>query len=152
MKRRCRKIGFRGTACVEAAVILPLLMLLVFGFIEIGFYLDSHQLLQDAARQGARAAVLLENSNAQVQAAVANSLNRSIGVSASAVTVQMFKLNHTGTVEWQVMSLDENEEGQAVQVVVTVNYSAFNPPSNFLGLASGSLTSSAVMQRQEQAN
>jgi Flp pilus assembly protein TadG len=152
MKRRCKRTEYRGTACVEAAVILPLLLLLVFGFIEIGFYLDSHQLLQDAARQGARAAVLLENSNAQVQAAVANSLNRSIGVSASAVTVQMFKLDQAGAAEYQVISLDENEQGQAVQVVVTVSYSEFNPPSNFLGLASGSLTSSAVMQRQDQAN
>jgi Flp pilus assembly protein TadG len=130
-------------------VILPVLILLVFGFIEIGYLLDSHHVLQDAARQGARAAVLLENSNTQVQTAVVNSLNHSIGVSAGAVTVRMDKLDQAGAAEYQVMSLDENEQGQAVRVTVTVAYSAFNPPSNFLGLSTGSLTSTAVMQRKE---
>ena len=56
MSRVCRQSSRRGAACVEAALVLPLIVLLTFGFIEIGYYVNCHHVLHDAARQGARAA------------------------------------------------------------------------------------------------
>ena len=44
----------RGVAALEAALALPILVLLTFGFIEIGWYVNSLQILHDAARQGAK--------------------------------------------------------------------------------------------------
>ena len=126
---------------------LPLVLLLTFGFIEIGWYVNSLQILHDAARQGARAAVRHENSNAEVQATVLNSLDKSIDVDPSAVVVRISKLHSDGAEHYQVMSLDENELGQPVRVTVTVDYGQFRPPSHFLGLTPQSLNSSAVMQR-----
>ena len=149
MRRTNRQFSRRGVASVEAAVALPVIVLLVFGVIEIGYYVNSLHVLHDAARQGARAAVRLENSNANVQAAVLGALNNAYAVAPSAVTVRISKLTDTGEEEYQVMSLDDNEEGDAVRVTVTVDYAQFHSPSNYFGLASESLVSSVVMQRQK---
>lgn len=147
MIRDLRQFNRRGIATVEAAVVVPVIVLLALGFVEIGHCVNCHHVLQDAARQGARAAVRLENSNAEVRDAVLDSLNNSIDVDPSSVTVRISKLNQAGGEDYQVMSLDENEQGEAIRVTVTVDYDQFHPPSNYLGMASGTLADSAVMQR-----
>ena len=143
------KSSHRGVACVEAALVLPVIVLLTFGFIEIGYYVNCHHVLHDAARQGARAAVRLENSNAEVQDAVLNALNNAFAVDPDAVTVRISKLTDTGAEQYEVMNLSENEQGEAIRVTITVDYAQFQSPSNYFGLASQSLASSVVMQRQE---
>jgi Flp pilus assembly protein TadG len=148
MRGPSRQPRRRGIATVEAAAVLPLIVLVVFGFIELGYVLNSHHLLQDAARQGARAAVHADNSNAQVQAAVLGSLNNSIAVDPTAVTVRISKLTSSGAEEYQVMALDDNERGNAIRVTVTLNYNQFDPPTDFLGLANREVSSSVVMRRQ----
>ena len=146
MGRSIRK-RTRGAAVVEAAIVLPLIVLLTFGFIELGWYVNSTHVLHNAARQGARAAVRLENSNAEVQAAVLSALNNAIAVDSNAVTVRISKLDDLGAEQYQVMNLTENEQGEAVRVTVTVDYAQFQPPSNHLGLAT--LTSAVAMQRHK---
>ncbi len=116
----------RGVAAVEAALALPIVVLLTFGFIEIGWYVNSLQILHDAARQGARAAVRLENSNAEVRTAVLNSVSNSID-DPDQVTVRISKLNSSGQEHYQVMNLNDNEQGQAVRVSVTVDSGQFRP-------------------------
>jgi Flp pilus assembly protein TadG len=134
-------------AAVEAALMLPIVVLLALGFIELGWYVNSLQILHNAARQGARAAVRLENGNAEVEAAVISSLANSIEVAPEAVTVQMFKLNSEGVEEYQIQNLSENEQGHPVRVTVTIDYSQMSPPCDFLGLATNTIDSSVVMQR-----
>ena len=48
----------RGQALVEFALILPLLMLVLFGIVEFGRAWNAKQVLTDAAREGARLAVV----------------------------------------------------------------------------------------------
>ena len=139
----------RGVACVEAAVVLPVIVLFTFGFIEIGYYVNCHHVLHDAARQGARTAVRLENGNAEVQATVLAALNNAFAVDPDAVTVRISKLTNSGEEQYEVMNLSENEEGETIRVTVTVDYAQFNSPSNYFGLASQSLANSVVMQRQK---
>ena len=138
-----------GAAVVEAAIVLPVVILLVFGFIELGYCLNSQHVLYNAARQGARAAVRLENSNAEVEAAVLGALNNAIAVDPNSVTVRISKLDTAGAEQYQVMNLNENEQGETIRVMVTVGYAQFHPPSNHFGLASQTLTSAVVMQRQK---
>ena len=149
MSRIVKQSKRHGMACVEAAVILPVIVLLTFGFIEVGYYVNCAHVLHDAARQGARAAVRLENSNAEVQSAVIDALSNAYSIDANAVTVRISKLTSTGEEQYQVMNLSENEQGETIRVTVTVDYDQFRSPSDFFGLASQTLDSSVVMQRQK---
>ncbi len=144
-----RQSSHRGVACVEAALVLPVIVLLTFGFIEIGYYVNCHHVLHDAARQGARAAVRPENSNPEVRATVLAALNNAFAVDADAVTVRISKLTDSGAEQYEVMNLSDNEQGETIRVTVTVDYAQFHSPSNYFGLASQSLASSVVMQRQK---
>jgi len=54
MKNRTQK----GAAVVEFAVVLPLLLLIVFGIIEFGFIFYNKALLTNASREGARQAIV----------------------------------------------------------------------------------------------
>jgi Flp pilus assembly protein TadG len=47
----------KGVALVEFAIALPLLLLLLFGFIEFGILLHNKQVITNASREGARAAI-----------------------------------------------------------------------------------------------
>jgi Flp pilus assembly protein TadG len=59
--------GDRGAAAVEFALVLPLLLLIVFGIIDFGRALNAQITLTEAAREGVRLAALGE-SNGTVQA------------------------------------------------------------------------------------
>lgn len=56
--RIVRGRGRQGQALVEFALILPLLMLVLFGIVEFGRAWNAKQVLTDAAREGARLAVV----------------------------------------------------------------------------------------------
>ncbi len=62
-----RKGRDRGAAAVEFALVLPLLLLLVFGIIDFGRALDAQITLTQAAREGVRLAAL-GYSDADVEA------------------------------------------------------------------------------------
>jgi TadE-like protein len=56
----------RGVAAVELAIILPLFGILLLGIIEIGGLARDHQVLQNAAREGARFSSLPANRMSNV--------------------------------------------------------------------------------------
>jgi len=71
--RRLRRLvkGTRGSAVVEFALILPILLTLVFGIIEMGSAWYSKQMLVNASREGARFGAMFNGAdNAQVIAFV----------------------------------------------------------------------------------
>ena len=67
-----------GQALVEFALVLPLLMLLIFGIISYGLYINANVTVQEAARIGARTLALgnalgCPGDSAELQAAAAQS-------------------------------------------------------------------------------
>lgn len=50
----------RGQALVEFALVAPIFLLLVIGVVEFGRAWNIHQVVQDAAREGVRAGVVLD--------------------------------------------------------------------------------------------
>lgn len=56
---RPRRQGEKGSAAVEFALALPLLMLMVFGTVEFGLGLHRQQVITDAGREGARAGIIM---------------------------------------------------------------------------------------------
>jgi Flp pilus assembly protein TadG len=73
----------RGAAAVEFALLLPVLLLLVFGLIDFGRALNAQITLTQAAREGARLAALGQSGVASRTQAAATGLSPvSVGVTA----------------------------------------------------------------------
>ena len=107
----------RGTACVEFAVVLPMLLIFILGILEIGRYVEVYQILEAAAREGARQASTGTMTNAQVIAAV-NGCVQAAGLPTTHLTVTVADLTNAGTDVSQATILDN------LQVTVTLPYSA----------------------------
>lgn len=58
--KRLTRRGDQGSAAVEFALVLPVLLLLLFGIIDFGRMLSAKITLTEAAREGARAAALVD--------------------------------------------------------------------------------------------
>ena len=58
MKRHVKRKMKRGSATVEMAIVTPILLTLVFGIIEYGWVFTVRQAMTNAAREGARVAIL----------------------------------------------------------------------------------------------
>jgi len=68
---RSRWFSEEGAQLVEFALVLPMLLLVVLGIAEFGFIFQRYEVLTNAAREGARIAVLPGYTTADVQARVA---------------------------------------------------------------------------------
>lgn len=73
LRQVCRK-NRQGAAVVEFAVVCPVLFALTFGMIEYGRMVMAQQILTNAAREGARVAILTSATFTQVEDAVNNYL------------------------------------------------------------------------------
>ena len=71
---RCRQ---RGAAAVEFAVILPLLVVLVFGMIEFGIMFYNKAIITNASREGARAGIT-GLTNSQIETVVKDYSNTNL--------------------------------------------------------------------------
>jgi Flp pilus assembly protein TadG len=71
-----RRSNRRGASAVEFAIVAPVFFLLIFGMIEYGRLVMVQQILTNAAREGARRAVLQDATSAAVVSTVRNYLNR----------------------------------------------------------------------------
>lgn len=76
----------RGTAIVEFAVILPLLLAILFAIIEFGYVFMIRQSLQHAAREGCRFASLQTSTDSGIMARVDEAMAPT-GVSGYSVTL-----------------------------------------------------------------
>jgi Flp pilus assembly protein TadG len=60
----------KGAAMVEFAIVLPLLLMLVFGIIEFGIMLYDKAMITNASREGARAGMVYDFPNRVTAAAI----------------------------------------------------------------------------------
>ena len=78
--------GSSGQSMIEFALVLPMLLVLVFGIIEFGNAWRHYQLITNTAREGARIAVLPSSTAAIVDSVINDRLDRS-GLDASKATI-----------------------------------------------------------------
>ncbi|WP_433201900.1 TadE family protein [Dactylosporangium sp. CS-047395] len=64
--------GDRGAAAVELAIVLPVLLMIIFGIIDFGRAYNQRLILTEAAREGARAEAVGANASQQVTNVVNN--------------------------------------------------------------------------------
>ena len=87
-RRRSLRLGNeRGQALVETAVVLPLILLVSVSIFEFGRAYQTVQVLTNAAREGARVAVLPDSTVSDVQSRVAAYLQAGQLPNAAAATV-----------------------------------------------------------------
>ena len=146
--RRNRKIGKlpyqerrRGTAAVEMALTLPLLISAVLGIVEVGRGIMVSQILETAARNGARLAINQGSTNSQVTSNVQTFLQTTANVAPANVTVALAD-NGNGSA-----SLANAAFGDSISVTVSVPFSAVSwlPPQYLKGVT---LSALCVMQHE----
>jgi len=152
MKRRTAKQGRRGSAVVEAALVLSLTLLFLIGLAEYGRYFMTSQLLKYAADDGARYAAkhtsttVIENvSYDNTATAVSNAvLQRMAGIALQGQTITVFRSdslgNSTGT--WT-----DAASGEFVTVQITGTFSFLVP--TLLGLPASMTTTVKSVKRSE---
>lgn len=95
MSARRERRNDDGAAAVEFALVVPLLLILVFGIISFGIVLAQQLALSNSARQAARFVVTQDRTCADVMNQVAGSA-QTIGMDPSAV-VTTVSVNGSGT-------------------------------------------------------
>ena len=66
----------RGLALVEAAIVFPLLLMMLLGLLEYGWIFLQAQKVNNAARHGARIGALADSTDAEVTSAIAGWMSR----------------------------------------------------------------------------
>jgi len=83
-----RKLNEQGVAAAEFALVLPVLLLLLFGTIEFGMMMYGREIVTNAAREGARAGIVQgppKRTGGQITT-IANNYLTGTGVSQADVT------------------------------------------------------------------
>jgi len=116
-RKRRATVRRRGVAAVEAALLLPLALMLMLGTWELGRLIQVSQVLENAAREGGRAASTGQNTNSQVQQTVLNYLQNA-GLPSTSATVTITDLTTPGTDCSEATELDQ------LQIKVTLPFTA----------------------------
>ncbi len=80
------KLSRRGTMAVEAAIMMPLLVLMTFGLLKFGWIYIKVEQINNAARHGVRVAIRADAESADVNAAI-DALMASAGITGYSVTI-----------------------------------------------------------------
>lgn len=110
-----RRRDDEGASAVEFALVLPVLILILFGIIAFGIVFAQQLALNSGARQGARAGVVGDKTCADI-ATAAKSAAQSIGINAASITVAT-SVGGSGCSGTAKPCL--NHRGDAVKVVLT---------------------------------
>ena len=87
MNNQIRNRNRRGTATVELALVLPIFFAVLLGIIEFGRAMMVSQLVTNAAREGARMAILDGSSNAECEQWIKGFLQSAINAGSADVSV-----------------------------------------------------------------
>lgn len=126
-----------GASTVEMAFAAPLLILMVFGIMEIAHAFMVQHLMQDAARQGCRTGLLPFATNSSV-ISTANQLLLAEGITTATINVML-----NGTVG----DVSNANSGDAVTVQITVNSSDISIVPG-LGYLTGQTQASVTLRRE----
>lgn len=131
--RNSRRASRLGSAVVEMAVVLPLFVLIVFGIVEFGRAMMVSQLLTNAARHGARTAIVDGSTNTSVTNDVKSFLSQALSVPAADIQVQLEVEPGTGNPDPNnVLAVAQPKDLVKVKVQVGFDKVAY-VAGNFLG-------------------
>lgn len=85
-----------GTAIVETAFVLPILLSVTFGVVEFGRAMMVANLMTNAAREGARLGIVRNVTTAQVRASVIDQVQRTVGAEITTADVDVIVTPYPG--------------------------------------------------------
>lgn len=130
-----------GVTIVEAAFVLPLLFLFVFGLIDLGMWAFNSNQATNAARDGARVGILSyedADDHAAIRAAVQDRL---AGRELDASDVTITCLRPDGS----VLACSAADQGDEIRVEVEWSWDLVTPVAAVLGITEGAARGSATM-------
>ena len=146
MKHYGKQDKRRGTALVEMAVVLPVFLMVVWGIIEFGRGMMVANMITNAAREGARLAVIDGNTNTDVENAISSFLQQAINVSPGDITVKIGIDEAPGNPN-PMNQIASAEPRDLVNIVVSVPFNSVSfIPGNYL--AGKSLVGRASMRHE----
>jgi Flp pilus assembly protein TadG len=135
----------RGASAIEFAIVLPVLILLLFGIIEFGVLLFDKAVLTNASREGARAGIAFQDpprmSRAEIESVVHEYCRGQL-------------ITFSGTALDPVVTTDPIDpslitRGESLTVNVSYQYSFLLLPNFVTSLSSGiNLTATTVMRAE----
>jgi Flp pilus assembly protein TadG len=133
---RKQRIVRQGAVVVEFAFIAPILLMLVLGILEFGRAIMVSEMLNNAARAGARTGTLIGATNTSVNSAVSQCLT---SISSTTTTIK---------VNGATANVSTASRGDSITVQVSVPYSSVSwlPDNSYLGAST--LSASAVMDHE----
>lgn len=136
-----------GNALIEFALVIPLLLLTVLGIVDFGFLFQRMQVMTNAAREGARMAVLPGYAAADVQARAKNFVQTGgVPTTTSNPAVQVTNVTIPTGAGGPTMS------GKRVEVTYTHQYLFIGPIAGWFGgsFTSVPVTGVAIMRNEVQ--
>jgi Flp pilus assembly protein TadG len=146
----------RGAAAVEFALIVPVLILLIFGSIEFGLYVQSLTMTENAAREGVRLGSLIGASGitptqvkAQIKAAALNAIG-SVGVTNQDAQVTCIQADGVSSCDTTLGA--GTSSGSTIKVTVTATFTGVTGmvqgtcSSRWLPCVPSTLSSSSTMR------
>jgi len=152
-RRQRRKIGKSarsGVAAVEAAIVIPLFLVLFLGAVDAGQFANCYQKVSDASREGARTAARFGTSDvSSVETAVLDYLGDMFpGVSESTLSsaVQVTVRNSGGAITGS--NLGSTSTGSQVAVEVSLQFDSVRWISGLQILGGWNVQATAMMRRE----
>lgn len=129
-----------GASVIEFAVLLPLLIVLIFGIIEFGMLLYNQQVITNASREGARAGIVAQDprvTDGQI-ALIVNSYTSNHLVTFGATNNPVTSVTRTGI-----------SFGDDLKVTVTYIYGFLTIPNFIPGITNPRTMTAATLMRYE---
>ena len=148
--------GFKAQAIIEFAIVLPILLMVVIGLLEVGRYLFIYSAATNASRNAVRYASAVGRDDAQgltkynyCWGIKQSALDSAYLINPSTIGVQIFYDNGMGTSlgqcsVWNVTQVDTSitvSSGNRVRVVVTIPY---KPMVNLVPIKARTITSASA--------
>jgi Flp pilus assembly protein TadG len=133
----------RGAALLETAITIPIILAVCVAIFEFGRAYQTWQVITNAAREGARVAILADSTDAAVTAAVRNYMQ----------TGQLSKYNSASVSVQRTVPFGVNTASQVV-VTYPFDFTVLNPVMKLLsagstaGKGATNMTSSALMRNE----
>jgi Flp pilus assembly protein TadG len=134
----------RGAALLEAAITVPIVLLICVGIFEFGRAYQTWQVLTNASREGARLAVIPGSTDADIRARVNQYLT---GGGLSSLADSKIVLN-------RAVAFTATATGSSVQVNYPFQFMVLNPvirliaPSDTTGQGTYTMTASTLMRNE----